>query len=846
MGGPWDRFGYESGWQRGSLLRFGRTALPATALTCCAADPGFAAESHGVAADIMAQHGAFVSVALVSSLVLFATITALLTLFARRRWAEREHGLLSELSEVRAKFDRAQVFLSADPQIVVAWSSAAAEPDIEGDLALVTDMPLPRRILGFGSWLPPESAQALDHAVDRLRARGEAFRMAVRTKAGRHLEAEGRAMGGRAILRLRDVSGDRLELTRLREQHGRLLNELEMLRHLSDNVPDPVWARDASGRLSWVNAAFVRAVEGANRDDVLTRGAELLEQDARDASAAARRDSLVWRARAPAVVAGARHMLNVVEVPGPTGSAGVAVDLSELEQARDNLAHQASAHAQLLDNLATGVAIFDRNKRLQFHNAAYRAIWSLSPAFLETQPHDGEILDRLRSEGRLPEQADFRAWKAGVLAIYQSVEPTEQTWYLPAARRLRVVTIPNPDGGVIYLFDDTTERYQLESKFNGLIRVQGETLDTLREGVAVFGTDGRLKLFNPAFETLWDLDQGLLANRPHIDEVTRRCRTLCQEPDDMVHLRSVVAGLADERLTFERRLHRTDGSVLDCAVAPLPDGATLITFTDATDAVNIARVLREQNQVLLDAERLRNDFVHHVSYELRSPLTNIIGFVELLGDNSVGELNGKQREYSGYILKSSAALLAIINDILDLATIDMDAMELSPAKIDIVATMEEAAKGVQDRLADNGVALDIVAFDAIGTFQADGKRVRQILFNLLSNAIGFSAAGQRVTLAAMRRDDQVVFKVTDQGRGIPLELLEQVFHRFHSETAGSRHRGVGLGLSIVRSLMELHGGQVLIDSAPGEGTTVTCIFPARDQQLVTAEPQSQDVKNLPR
>ena len=116
--------------------------------------------------------------------------------------------------------------------------------------------------------------------------------------------------------------------------------------------------------------------------------------------------------------------------------------------------------------------------------------------------------------------------------------------------------------------------------------------------------------------------------------------------------------------------------------------------------------------------------------------------------------------------------------------------------------------------------------DGIGTFRADAKRIRQVLFNLLSNALGFSAPGQTVTLAALRRGDEVVFKITDQGRGIPLEVLDQVFERFHTNTVGSRHRGVGLGLSIVRSFVELHGGHVHIQSAPGEGTSVTCTFPA--------------------
>jgi signal transduction histidine kinase len=251
---------------------------------------------------------------------------------------------------------------------------------------------------------------------------------------------------------------------------------------------------------------------------------------------------------------------------------------------------------------------------------------------------------------------------------------------------------------------------------------------------------------------------------------------------------------------------------------------------EAQALTNINRALTDMNDALVAAEKLRNDFVHHVSYELRSPLTNIIGFVQLLGDGSVGPLNERQREYAGHVMQSSAALLAIINDILDLATIDTGATELQLALIDIDETVQTAAEGLQDRLADAAIHLNILVPDNIGSFRADGKRVRQILFNLLSNAIGFSEPGQTVTLAALRRPKEVVFKVSDGGTGIPPEILGNVFDRFESHTVGSRHRGVGLGLSIVRSFVELHGGKVLIDSAPGEGTTVTCIFPVDEPQ----------------
>jgi signal transduction histidine kinase len=272
-------------------------------------------------------------------------------------------------------------------------------------------------------------------------------------------------------------------------------------------------------------------------------------------------------------------------------------------------------------------------------------------------------------------------------------------------------------------------------------------------------------------------------------------------------------------------MERRDGSVLDCSTIPLPDGGTLVTFQDVTDSVNVERALRERNDALVAADEIKLDFVHHVSYELRSPLTNIIGFAHFLGDTSIGPLTPRQLEYLGYITSSTDALLAIINNILDLASIDAGAMTLDLGSVDIRDAMKEAAKGVQDRLMQGDITLDIQAKADIGSFTADGRRVRQILFNLLSNAIGFSPPDSTVTLAAERSPDAVVFSVTDRGAGIPSDMIDKVFDWFETSARGSSHRGTGLGLSIVRSFVMLHGGHVAIQSQVGQGTTVLCTFP---------------------
>jgi signal transduction histidine kinase len=772
-----------------------------------------------------------VGFAMTGGLALFSAVVAILHISQRNSWSRREAKLTAELEQTRARLDRAEAFLASEPQILVVWDGAS-EPEIEGFQLFVTDAPVLRRVLGFGSWLTPESAQDLDAKVDQLRRRGQGFRLALVGSSGRHFDAEGRAIGGRAILRLREVSGERLELIGLRERLAAAIADVDGLRAMFEALPTPVWIRDASGRISFVNTAYAQAVEAKDREDAIARQLELLDQTARKAAEAARAQKAVWRARVTANVASARHMLDVTDAPSTDSSAAIAFDRFEIEKMRADLEQQMQSHSRTLEQLPIAVAIFDGGQRLVYHNPAYNELWPLESGFLAQKPTDSEILDRLRAQQRLPVEADYKAWKSNLLEAYRSPEQHQHIWHMPNGRTLRVVVNPNPQGGVTYLYDDVSERYALESRFNALHRMQNETLETLREGVAVFGTDGRLKFANPAFAAFWRLDKELLDKKPRFETIAGHCKKLQSDDGHWSELRSFVTGLPDMRTGFTRRIERSDGLVLDVSAQPLPEGASLLTFVDVTAGVNVERVLTERNQALLAAEKLRNDFIHHVSYELRSPLNNINGFIHLLGEKSTGELNARQLEYLGYVRKSSAALLAIINDILDLATIDENAMEIELGDVDVEGTMRAAAEGVQDRLAENSIELRIVTTGDVGSFCGDSKRIRQILFNLLSNAIGFSRPGQAITLAALRRGDDIVFKVSDHGRGIPAEVLDRVFNRFESHTAGSRHRGVGLGLSIVRAFTELHGGRVLIDSAPGEGTTVTCIFPARAEDAL--------------
>ena len=786
--------------------------------------PGSSLVESFVSAAMALDRHEIAALTLTLGVTFFATVTAIMLVRTRQRAERQDAAARTEIMALKAEVDRHKALLLSQPQVIVVWPASGEEPEILGDTAIVATTPIARRALAFGTWLAPDQAHAMERAVEALRARGEGFVMALTTLAGRHIEAEGRAVGNRAVLRLKDTSGAMRELAELGMRHEKLLRAVDTLQSLIEALPSPIWARDADGRLVFVNRAYARAVEAASGADVLARDLELLDRAAREEASHRRATGQAFTARLPVIVAGTRRIVDVLEVPTRGGAGGIGIDATEVETLRGEMKRMVDAHRRTLDQLATAVAIFAADQRLTFYNASYRAFWGLEAGFLDHNPTDSAVLDQLRAARKLPEQADFRQWKSELHEAYRALEPKEHWWHLPDGRTLRVVTTPDPEGGVTYLFDDVTERLNLERRYDALIRVQGETLDNLSEAVAVFASDGRLRLFNPAFVNMWKLTPAELAGHPHIETVIEWCRSLHGDDGIWGKLRGAVTGM-EHREPVTGHLERRDGSMVTCATVPLPDGATLVTFQDVTDTANVERALRERAEALEAADRLKNDFVHHVSYELRSPLTNIIGFAQLLDDRATGPLTDKQREYLGYITSSSAALLAIINDILDLATIDAGAMTLDLGSVDVRRTMEAAAEGIKDRLKENDIRLEIDAAADIGTLKADERRVRQVLYNLLSNAIGFSPPGGTVTLAAERMDGSVVFSVTDNGPGIPTELQERVFDRFETHTTGSRHRGVGLGLSIVRSLVELHGGTVRIQSSAGRGTAVACAFP---------------------
>ncbi|WP_415714327.1 ATP-binding protein [Roseibium sp.] len=806
-------------------IRLGGAAVAGLGLSCGPAAANVLADTTAaINPDTMILFGAL------GGMCAFAVTAAIALVRHRRQSAQLTDSLEKEKSDLKFRVDRLEAMLNTDEQRVIVWTGNGAMPQIWGILPEKSGVPRPPvQLLAFGSWLTAKCASDLERHLDMLFRTGEAFSTTLKTRTGSYVEALGRTTGGAVVLRLRDLTGERQMQAELAARNAKISGELHMLHALLDAMPAPAWQRDAEGNLTWANAAYAEAVETKDADKAVKEGATFLDAAARTAMAVQRTEDGCFNARIPIVASGERRVFEVTDVNANVGGAGIAVDISELEGAKKELGRAEEFHGRTLDQLAAAVAIYSSDKKLQFYNAAFRQMWDLDPAFLESHPEDGAVLDALRAARKLPEQADYRVWRNKMLESYQSLEARESWWHLPDGRTLRVIANPHPQGGVTYIYENVTEQLDLESRYNALTRVQGETLDNLSEAVAVFGSDGRLRLWNPAFGRIWNLEEDQLAELPHVKAVLSACTLSKTETEAWEQLAGNVTGLVDNRTQKVSRLERHNGDVLDYATVPLPDGGTLVTFVDVTDSVNVERALLEKNEALQQADQIKNAFIQHVSYELRSPLTNIIGFAQLLADPKFGDLSEKQGEYAEYIQSSSSALLAIINDILDLATLDAGIMELDLGEVDVASTVSAAVEGLKDRLTETQISLRTHVPEDIGMMIADEKRLRQVLFNLIANAVRYSEANGVVDVSCSREDDKVTFIVKDHGYGIPAEILTQVFNRFVGHDTGARRQGAGLGLAIVKSFVELHGGTVDIESAEGKGTTVTCVFPARPE-----------------
>ena len=681
--------------------------------------------------------------------------------------------------------------------------------------------------------LAPEDGAGFASAALQLRVDGIPFELTADAVDGkRRLQISGARLsvpGSGEVDRLafRDASKSLGQMREVERSRNRLAAIL-------DSLPMPVWLRRADLSLVYGNAAYARAVD-AGRDEAIARSLEFTSGTDKASGQALARRAVERNAQQSeekhVVVAGDRRLFEIVETPLPSIGPGLhivgrALDKTALEESRGELARHVGAHGDVLESLSTSIVIFGPDQRLKFFNNEYVKQFGVDEDFLESEPLLGEVLEALRERRKLPEQLDMPRYKKEIARELMSLmSPREELLHLPDETTIRMVATPHPFGGVVITYEDVTDTLRVERLYNTLIQVQRETLDHLFEGIVVFGSDGRLKLSNPAYGRIWGLQDGDLQGEPHVSVIVDRIRAYFPQHLHWPRLRQRIISRVNDRDSRTGRLDRSDGSVLVFSSLPLADGGCLYTYLDVTDSTRVERALRERNAALETADRLKSEFIANVSYELRTPLNAIIGFAEILHHAYFGPLNERQTEYAQGILDASNRLITLINDILDIATIEAGYMQLDLAPVDVKALLASVETFAVERARNRNLQFAIDCPDGIGPLIGDERRLKQAIYNIVSNSIKFTPPGGRIVISARREDDEMAITVTDTGIGIDPQDQGIVWEKFARISSQGRPTGAGLGLALVKKLVELHQGTVELHSTPGEGTQVTCNVP---------------------
>ncbi len=762
---------------------------------------------------------------------LWIVIAAALSIVAARRIRDAS-GLVSAARSLRNLLE-----LSPGRPLIIR-----ADGRIEADVRLLRELGIEKNprsladLAGNDHGLVAEDLSELEDKVRSAAITGETIQCQVRVAgSGRVLDLRGGPAPapeppGTLVLWLFDTSTAESERSKLAQRLAQTESALDALTRLIEGAPFPMWYRGPDLNLGLVNSAFVAAVEGRDAADVIARSSELVgdTEEAKASALAAVESGKPVSRRLPAIVRGERRMLEIVNVPLPTGAvAGFALDVQELEDARAELARQIQSQHDLVDRMTAGAAQFDADRSLSFFNRPFAAMAQIDPDWLNENPEFDRVLERMREQNRVPETRDFPTWKSERRDWFTSPEEVvEEDWLLPGGDHWRVVAQPLPDGGLRLFLEDRTEQARLASARDTLLRVRSATLDNLFEAIGVFASDGRLYLWNRRFSQVWDLDEQWLAEHPRVDEMVPALARKLVNPAAAARIREMVRKTTSEREQANGRLSLTDGRQFEFAAVPLPDGNALFTLVDVTDSSRIEAALRERATALEQADRVKTDFVANMSYELRTPLTSIGGFTEMLAQGYGGDLTPAANDYVQAILQAVERLSTLVDNVLDLTQSD-SAIALERERVDVAGLCRTAIEAFKARTKDKAQKLSVDIGDSTGSVIGDARRLRESIEHVLDNASAYTERGGKIGVKAWGDEEQAFVQVSDNGAGIAKKDIPRVFNRFdritHDPSRGEA--ALGLGLPLSRQFIEAHGGNIELVSAKGKGTTVTLTIP---------------------
>lgn len=571
---------------------------------------------------------------------------------------------------------------------------------------------------------------------------------------------------------------------------------------LMNYISIPLWVRDRNFKLEFCNQVYADIVE-KDINDVVSGNIPLVNGDAfgngdslaRNADKTGKKQQILQNI----IVNGVRKKYEITEIPDNGKIIGYGLDKTDKYDAIRELDRYVKAHGDVLEMLSTAVAIFNSDTKLIFFNTAYQKLTSIEEGWLHANPKFGEILDEMRRRRKLPEVIDFSQYKKEKLNLFTSLcNPAQELEYLPDGRTLRVVSSPYPLGGIIFMYEDVSDNLNLQRQKNTLLEVQKETIDHLYEGVAVYASDNKIKLFNPAFKKIWNIDDDTDLFGLHISEVMEQMKEYLNYGDDWIRYKeSAIANLTD-RIPKTGRMFRQNDTVVNFSYLPLPDGSHVHSYIDVTASWVVEKALYEKNKALEEAEHVKSEFISNISTDLRSYVDKILNVPKT--DKCIIDK----------VFKYAKELDMLITDLTDLASIEAGTIDVSSDYINLYDLLSNITNVFVRLKEGKNVDLNFTADKSINII-GDEKRLRQIILNVLN--------------IAFNDDKNKKLEINVKSLGGHIEIsISYINMCFNTESEKDVKQ-----LPVIKGIIELHGGKIVKKEGSDDFTFVLPIADEKQQ-----------------
>ena len=554
----------------------------------------------------------------------------------------------------------------------------------------------------------------------------------------------------------------------------------------------------------------------------------------------ARRPFRDFRFRRTSASGGVRHLsisgVPIFDAEGEfRGYRGIGRDITEEVIATSRAIEAQTRLVDAIESIPDSVVMLDAQDRFVLCNSQYRELYRpIAHVFVPGMPFK-EICRTAAQSGMIPAAAGrIEAWLEERMARHRTTGSwTEERrgkgrWYQLTER-------PTAEGGTIIVQVDVTDLKRREQELAEKSQLLQATFDNMEQGLLMLDRELRVKAWNDRFLAMHGVPEGAITAGLPLEGLLRLFARLGEYPGRDIG--EIIAERVEQVRTLTPKVmewHRPTGTVIEQRRVRLPDGGILVTYTDITERKRVEADLRRAKDEAELASRSKTEFLANMSHELRTPLNAIIGFSDVLAGQIFGALGDRRyADYARDIRDSGLHLLNLINDVLDVSKVEFGKVELAEEEIELAPAVDSCIRLMRERAHVAEVKLETDLASELPALRADRRRLKQILLNLLSNAVKFTPPGGCVTVGAEVEDGWLRLSVRDTGIGIAPKDLETALRPFGQidSRLARKYQGTGLGLPLTKAMAELHGGRLLLESAPGQGTTALVLLPP-DRVLV--------------